>query len=305
MTDFKAGSNYLALPPVFYGIIKTKKMKSLRSILSEIRVKEDRISRETTDTIEEACKMTAFLNELMHRMHDHVLSNGFGCEADEIEFFREVKPQILGRLMYYNKVFRIETACPVREGKVYQKFFSGQLQELKQEFKEYVCGTQFFRYYRSGRRDRDVDYFLRGRINFREGLDSYVFEIDRQFSTYYDSKVARIIANELTYAYLVSKISAGEAAGQLLPNSDSSKEIFWTDSKNALIELIYALHATGVISHGKIGIRKIALVFQILFRIPLGDIHHSFHRMKDRSGTRTSFIDHLKLSLESYMDKGI
>lgn len=279
-------------------------MKSIRLILSEIRIREDRVSQGTSDPIDEACQMTAYLNELLQTLHDHILAHGFKCEADEIEFFREIKPHILGRLLHYNKVFRIETACPVKEGKVYQKFFMGQLQELKQEFKEYVCGSQFYRYYRSGRSDRDGDYFLRGRINFKEGLDSYVFEIDRQFSTYYDSKVARIIANEMTYAYLISKINTGEASGQLLQNTDS-KDIFWTDSKNALIELIYALHATGVISHGKIGIRKIALVFQILFRIPLGDIHHSFHRMKDRSGTRTSFIDHLKLSLESYMDRGL
>jgi len=279
-------------------------MKSLRLILSEIRIREDRVSQGTSDPIDEACQMTAYLNELLQTLHDHILAHEFECEADEIEFFREIKPHILGRLLYYNKVFRIETACPVREGKVYQKFFMGQLQELKQEFKEYVCGSQFYRYYRSGRSDRDGDYFLRGRINFKEGLDSYVFEIDRQFSTYYDSKVARIIANEMTYAYLVSKINTGEASGQLLQNTDS-KDIFWTDSKNALIELIYALHASGVISHGKIGIRKIALVFQILFRIPLGDIHHSFHRMKDRSGTRTSFIDQMKLSLEQYMDQGL
>ncbi|MNS85629.1 RteC protein [compost metagenome] len=207
--------------------------------------------------------------------------------------------------MYYNKVFRIETICPVKDGKMYHKFFMNQLQELKQEFKEYICGSHFYRYYRSGRSDRDEEYFIRGKINYRDGLNSYVFEIDHQFSTYYDSKVARIMANELIYNYLITKINPEEPSGSLLHNPESTKDIFWTDSKNALIELIYALYASGVISHGKIGIRKITLVFQILFRIPLGDIHHSFHRMKDRAGTRTSFLDHLKLSLEQYMDKGL
>lgn len=280
-------------------------MKSLNAIISQIRSKEDKVSQETSHLIDEAHQMTLYLKELLHTTREYVLKEGFENEAEEIEFFREIKPQILGQLIYYNKVFRIETVCPVKEGKMYQKFFMSQLAELKQEFKEYICGSHFYRYYRSGRSDRDQEYFVRGKINYRDGLSSYVFEIDHQFSTYYDSRVARIIANELIYTYLITKINPDENAVSLLQNTDSTKEIFWTDSKNALIELIYALHASGVISNGNIGIRKISLVFQIIFRIPLGDVHHSFHRMKDRAGTRTSFLDHLKLSLEQYMDKGL
>jgi len=280
-------------------------MKSLNSIISEIHIKEDKVSRETSDLIDEASQMTLYLQELLHSARQYILKEGFKNQAEEIEFFRDIKPQILGRLIYYNKVFRIETICPVTDGKMYQKFFMSQFQELKQEFKEYICGSHFYRYYRSGRNDRDEEYFIRGKINYRDGLSSYVFEIDYQFSTYYDSKIARIIANELIYNYLITKINSDESAGSLLQSPEATKDIFWTDSKNALIELIYALYASGVISHGKIGIRKITLVFQILFQIPLGDIHHSFHRMKDRAGTRTSFLDHLKLSLEQYMDKGL
>ena len=153
---------------------------------------------------------------------------------------------------------------------------------LKREFMDHICSSDFYRYFRSG----------------------IVFEIDPEFSTFYDYKVARILANELLYSYLLSKINPDEETENLLTNSENSqKDLAWTDSKNALIELIYALYTAGAISHGKIGIRKISLVFQILFKIPLGDIHHSFHRMKSRTGSRTLFLDYLKLSLEEYMDR--
>lgn len=280
-------------------------MKSLNSIVSEIRLMEDKVSRETSGLIDEAYQMTLYLKELLHTAREYILKEGFKDQTEEIEFFRDIKPQILGKLIYYNKVFRIETICPVKDGKMYQKFFTSQLQQLKQEFKEQICGSHFYRYYRSGRTDRDHEYFIRGKINYRDGLKSYVFEIDHRFSTYYDSKAARIMANDLIYTYLISKINPEESRSPLLHDAESTKDIFWTDSKNALIELIYALYATGVISHGKIGIRKITLVFQVLFRIPLGDVHHSFHRMKERAGTRTAFLDHLKSSLEQYMDKGL
>lgn len=278
-------------------------MKSLNTIVSEILKMEENVSNETEHIIDEAYQMTLYLKELLHTAREHVLKEGFKNEAEEIEFFRDIKPQILGKLIYYNKIFRIETVCPVKNGKIYQKFFMGQLQQLKQEFKEHICGSYFYRYYRSGRNDRDEEYFMRGKINYRDGLKSYVFEIDHRFSTYYDSKAARIIANDLIYTYLISKINPEESHNTSLHSAQSTKDIFWTDSKNALIELIYALHASGVVSHGKIGIRKITLVFQVLFRIQLGDIHHSFHRMKDRATNRTLFLDQLKSSLEQYMDR--
>ena len=91
----------------------------------------------------------------------------------------------------------------------------------------------------------------------------------------------------------------------IFQKTESPKDIFWTDSKNALIELIYALYASGVITNGKIGIGKISLVFQILFHAELGDIHHAFHRMKTRAGSRTAFLDQLKIALEEYMDKDL
>jgi hypothetical protein len=44
-----------------------------------------------------------------------VLQTGFKDEQQEINFFKNIKPQILGKLIYYNKVFRIETTCPVAQ----------------------------------------------------------------------------------------------------------------------------------------------------------------------------------------------
>ncbi len=43
-------------------------------------------------------------------------------------------------------------------------------------------------------------------------MNSFVFEIDLHFSTYYDYKVARIIANDLLLNYLHLKIESIEDA---------------------------------------------------------------------------------------------
>ena len=278
---------------------------SLDDILTEIKRYEKKVSEETTNLIEESYKISAYLRELLFEIKNKILKDGFKDDPEEINFFKNIKPQILGKLIYYNKVFRIETSCPVKDGKMYYAFFLNELEELKQEYNEHICNSDFHRYYRSGRTDKDNEFFMLGKINYHNGLNSFVFEIDTSFSTYFDYKIARIIANELLYTYLLVKTNPDQNSNSILQNPESVKDIFWTDSKNALVELIYALYVSGAISHGKIGIRKISLAFHILFRTPLGDIHHAFHRMKERTGSRTVFLDKLKVALEEYMDKDL
>ncbi|MDQ6472743.1 RteC domain-containing protein [Flavobacterium sp. LHD-80] len=274
--------------------------------LQVIRKAEQDFSLDPEQIIEKSYHMTTVLRNVLSTVKKNVIEKGFSDENEEINFFKTVKPQILGKLIFYNKVFRIEASCPVVSGKMHHKHYSNELNLLKQEFKEQFYNTDFYRYYRTGRTEWDHHFFCLGKIDLHEGVKSFVFEIDTEFSTYYDYKVSRIIANELLYKYLLSKIESDKDETMLFAEGKgNSRDFFWTDSKSALIELIYALHASGSISHGKAGIRKISMVFQLLFRIQLGDVHHAFHRMKDRTESKSIFLDQLKSSLKQHMDKEI
>jgi|SRR5690554_1890109 len=277
-----------------------------KDVLEQIHKEEKSLGLKTDNVIDESYHMIAYLQNLLKELKLYVLENGFVNVREEIDFFKKVKPQILGKLVYYNKVCRIETTCPMNTGKIYTTYYLSQMKKLKKEFKEHNFNSEFYRYYRSKRTEKDNIYFRLGHINFYDGLNSFVFDIDPAFSTYYDYKIARIMANELLYSYLNLKIY------QDIPKETLSsgiviedKDVRWTDSKSALIELVYALHVTGSISNGRIGVKKLSLVLQELFNIELGDIHHTFYRMKDRSGERASFLSYLKNSLEQYMDKEI
>lgn len=276
---------------------------SLHKIIDDVSQYESKIVNEASGSLDEALKMISYLQEVLTSLKASVVKEGFESEWEEINFFRNVKPGILGKLIYYNKVYRIECACPLGSGKIYRNYFSNQIKELKQEFEEHIFNSEFYRYYRSGRNDRDQTFFRLGNINFYDGLNSFVFEIDHHFSTYYDYKVARIIANDLLQNYLHLKIDSIEDSN--FKDEEATKDIFWTSSKNALVELIYAMYASGAVSHGKVGIRKLSMVAQIVFSVSLGDLHHAFHRMKTRAGSRTAFLDQLKISLEEYMDKDL
>ncbi|GAA4802597.1 RteC domain-containing protein [Olivibacter ginsenosidimutans] len=276
---------------------------SLHKIIDDVSQYEIKIVNEASGSLDEALKMISYLQEVLIALKASVVKEGFDSEWEEINFFRNVKPGVLGKLIYYNKVYRIECACPLGSEKIYRNYFSNQIKELKQEFEENIFNSEFYRYYRSGRNDRDQTFFRLGNINLYDGLNSFVFEIDHHFSTYYDYKVARIIANDLLQNYLHLKIDSIEDSN--FKDEEATKDIFWTSSKNALVELIYAMYASGAVSHGKVGIRKLSMIAQIVFSVSLGDLHHAFHRMKTRAGSRTAFLDHLKISLEEYMDKDL
>jgi hypothetical protein len=161
----------------------------------------------------------------------------------------------------------------------------------------------FYHYYRADRTDKDTRYFCREHIQAKAGTRNFAFEIDTRFSTYYDYKIAGILAGDLLYTYLTEKLNPNNSIKEALP-TDGTK-LFWTGTKNELTELIYALYASMCISRGKVGIRKLAMVFQTLFKMQLGDLHNAFHRMKYRTDRQTLFLDQLKLCMEHYMNKDL
>lgn len=273
-----------------------------RKIITEVVTKEQELSLTDNSMIGQSAQMIPLLQDILQQTKEHIRVSGFSDPSEETEFFREVKPQLLGKLIYYNEVYRTETTCPVQGGRLYRKYFAAQLKLLKQNNANHL-DMDFYRYYRSGRTDRDHEFFQRGHVHFPTVLDSFYFEMDKEYSTYFDHLAARFVAQDLLYTYILSRLDPN--APLLFGNFDMPEDLKWTGSKNALIELIYALHITGVLSDGKIGIRKVSHIFQYIFKIPLGDIHHAFHRMKDRAGKRTRFIDQLRDSLEDYMDKSL
>ncbi|GAA5089433.1 hypothetical protein GCM10023210_14260 [Chryseobacterium ginsengisoli] len=81
-----------------------------RDALTGIQEHERKVCQESRQIIEESYRMIIFIREVLIQLKGHVLKNGFSNKSEEIEFFRRIKPEILGKLIYYNKLYRIETA---------------------------------------------------------------------------------------------------------------------------------------------------------------------------------------------------
>lgn len=271
-----------------------------KNALNAIQSKEMQLGLIDAMSIEKTVEIIYFIQIQLANLKEEILKNGFDSQQEEITFFKITKPQILSKLIFYNKIYRIESSCPL-DFTSQHKYYLKKIEELNSEYKKHFSQCDFFKYYKSNRSDKDLEYFTLGKINPLIGMNSFAFEIDILFSTFYDYKASRILAHNLLQHYLQEKTN--EQFNKNNCNQIFSETLIWSESQNALIELIYALYVSGSINYGKIEIRKIAVLFQQLFGITLLDIHHSFHRMKTRAKSRTCYLDKLKEILEDYMDR--
>lgn len=231
----------------------------------------------------------------LSEVKEYVLKRGFKNENEEIRFFKYQKPAIVSKLIYYNSIYKIETKRPYGGEKTIKKYLNLELSKIKRYFDS---NLEFYKYYRTNSTYLDQKCFVRGRHDIKLSLDTFYFEADHSFATSHDYKVAKIIAYDLVQVYLESQLyKVPHQNKSIIPN------VNWTDSKTALIELIYALHTQGTFDNGKTDIKVITKVFESMFNVDLGDFYHTYLELRSRKTSRTKFLDTLRDSLIKKMDE--
>jgi hypothetical protein len=225
----------------------------------------------------------------------------FKAETEEIQFFKEIKPQFTSKLIYFNRVYKIEMKKPNGGNRVLKKYYNNELLKLKAFFDNEL---EFYQYFRSGSTYLDFKYFLRGKFDIKLALDSYYFETDTSFATSHDYKVSTILANDLIELYIENQLI-------MLENKENTEKsqrkpnvkMTWTGSKVALVEMMYALHTEGVFNNGAADLKEIAEYFEHIFEIDLGQYRRVFLEIRARKSDKTKFIttlnDHLLKRMEN------
>jgi len=105
--------------------------------------------------------------------------------------------------------------------------------------------------------------------------------------------------------YYNDELTMGEqpVAKQIEEVNAPKVKVTWTDSKVALIELIYALHTTGSINNGKSDLKSLTQYFENVFNIELGEVYRPFIEIKGRKGNRVQYLDLLRKNMIARMDE--
>jgi hypothetical protein len=222
----------------------------------------------------------------------------FKDQQEEIQFFKEIKPSIFSKLIFYVTIYRIESKIPDIDAEVKRKFLKKELKKLKTYFNK---NHEFYMYYRAGRIHLDNTYFVRGHTSLN--LDLFYFEADPSFTTTYDYKIAEILAYERVCDYIKKQLQETQDSNSYpTAINTQSSSLTWTSSKISLVELIYALHASGTFNNGQSDVKEIAEFMEGAFNIELGNYYHTYLDIKKRKTNQTQFLQKLNMDLSDQIN---
>lgn len=285
-------------------------MANFHSIVSEcervIQYLDDELKILKTEIGQECdfiAKAVDLCGEALKTLKKFVIEVGFENQKDEIYFFKNLKPRVNSKLHFYLAIYKIQTSLFIGNAEFQIEFLRREQDAIKRFLQENIT---FYQYYRSRLAYLDKKYFIRGKSDLLLVVKNPLVFEDPVFSTSHDYLLSKVIANEMLLTYLEKEIH--RISYDCLNKYDKNKReidfgIGWSDTKVALVELLYALDSLGSINKGNIDIKELAGFFGSVLNIDLGDVYRVYSEIKLRKKDRTKFLDNLKEALIQRMDE--
>lgn len=228
--------------------------------------------------------------KILADLKTEVESKPFKNTEDEISYYKHLKPQICSQALFLQNVLRIESGLPLGNKKRIKKILDSELESLH---KFHQTHKSKFEYLLLNQSHLDQTFFSHKSIN--------------------RNWVSSIKAAQLLNCYLNDKLWAlkNNNSQQLslpLPDfsqlSKSAGKLKWTGTKAEIVELIYALQASGTINDGKATIKSIAEFCEQHFDINLEDYRFAFKSIKNRHRS-AKFLTKLQNTIERLIDDSL
>lgn len=231
------------------------------------------------------------IRDVVKQVKDYILLNGFEDINEEILFFKELKPLLHSKLIYYIEIKEIESKRILCASKEFVRAYlvehverlTGYLKENIYTYQYLQLGSTF------------LDEALFTRMNVLESSRVHCDNLDNAYMTAWDDKVSRILAYQMLLEYLNSEIL-------FLDNPlNKSSKLIWRGTKRGLVELIYALVTKECFVEATI--KELADFFQLNFNIELGDYYGIYKELKERPvKNRAGFLNDLADGLLKRME---
>lgn len=272
-----------------------------KQTLFELNEQLSFINLEMDDLVTKSVKSTEITLKVINNIKKQFLKDKTMSLDSEIDFFKNIKPKFTSLYIYHNAIFKIETKMPHGGEKITKKYLNNELKKLKRFFDN---NLDFYNYHRTGSSYLDFKYFVRGNYDVSLRLDSFYFEVDHNFSTSHDFKLAKVLAYDRIQVYLETKLSnIGKKLDVEKSQLEPKGKMIWTANKVALTELLYALHTKGAFNNGAAELKEIASYFEEVFSIDLKQYRRTFLEIRERKSDRTKFLNTLAVGLNKRMEE--
>lgn len=254
-----------------------------------------------SNEVEKAKKIIIFIEDTLKQLTEWLRNHVFETIQEEIKFFKEIKPNIVAKLIFYKEILLLVATLPLDKNKRV-KHFEKKLDAINQFHRK---NREFIKYIKSHSSHFDELYFTRKKYKDLFLNDCVVINHDAKLCTSHDYLLAEVLANELLALHIENRIDTLNQSCAITNNKIQSN-LHWTAKKIDLIELIYALHESKVFDNGQADIKEITHVFEKAFQIDLGDnITRSFIDIKNRKTDQTRFLNQLQAALETKIENDL
>ena len=269
-------------------------LQSSEQLLSTLHEQLDRLKEEQPDPLLQARAAIPVCLEHVRLLRKQIRSFRNIPRYDEIRFFKYLKPQFVSQYLYYVMQYRLHYEWPMGDTKTQQLYLENEIAKLRRFFQE---NHQFCSYYGSHSAYLDNTYFVRGQEDVDPSEDHLLCGTDPSFFTPKDLLVSKMLANNLFCSYLTGQLDQV----QQLPKETSPKTktpgLVWTESKSALMEVIYGIYLSGAVNGGNCEIKTLATVFCTVFNVEIKHIYDYIYHLKMRKLEPTKYTDCMRTCL--------
>jgi len=225
--------------------------KLIQTILENYKEEIKVVEESNLDDFNNVEKGISISRQYLQQLRICVRENEFVDKQNEIIFFKKHKPYVYSRLKFYAKLYNFLINRPAGTIKSQQDFIDSEINRLQESNRRNI---DFIKYYREGSELLDEFYFLRGNDKISLVSNTSHFYTDAEFSTSHDNAIAKIMAYDLLISHYSEELNNLRGLSYGIPNKlntlSNGERLGWTASKTDLIELIYALQASGAIKSG-------------------------------------------------------
>jgi hypothetical protein len=257
------------------------------ALFTEFETEYETIKGTITDNLALCVKMIQAIEKKLKEIHKGLKKHQFENLQEEIYFFKELKPKLVSKLIYYKSIYKLEAGLtPVKKNKI--KLYEKELRKIQQYT---VNNKEFHEYYRSRSCYRDEEYFVRCSYKDIIRNDCFLINYHSKLCTSHDYNVAIFIANDMLVDFIENKLDELNGINTSY-NNQSINKITWTGTKVDMTELIYGLHIKKMFNDGNCDINEIAKVFCNTFNIVIEDkdLYRCKQDIKRRNPINAKFL---------------
>jgi hypothetical protein len=244
----------------------------------------------------------AYIQFILDQLKELLLDHPFPAQADEIEFFKTIKPSVYAHKIFEEEFYKLNLYQPAGTNEMIIAYLN---EELKQVGRFFSLNAFHYQYYKLGATELDSLYFLRG----AQLCSIPILELpdpNSDFSTGMDYLFARFIAFERLQSYLIKRITEYAYPGTEIVLEEGRVKagaLKWTGEAINLVEIAYGIWLTGQLNDGNASITEIIQWLEDRHNINIGRPHRRWTEISQRKIiSSTKYIDLIKGAINKRID---